>query len=143
VSSTTRSRARPSGLIQELLFAGMFLWISVISGTSLVETDQPTSYPLLVVVTLFTGASALLLTRSALGRWRGGERIALVHAGPVIGAIEMAIGVSICSSAVEMARHASWLSALIGVAGVGLLLAGVLDVVHWVRGRTKRLRTSH
>jgi hypothetical protein len=143
MSSTTRAGHHPSGLIQELLFAGMFLWISVVSGTSLVGTDRPSSYPLLVVVTVLTGAFALMLARSAVGRWRGGERIALVHAGPFIAVVELAIGGSMSKSALDMADHSPMFSALIGVMGVGLFVAGLLDLAYWLHRRIRRFQASH
>jgi len=137
MSSTTSTRDRPSPLIQELLFAGLFLWIAVVTGTWLVRSGSQNTYPLLALVAIVSGVFALLLVRSVVRRWRGGERVALTHSGPVVAVIELLIGVSTTSSAVSMAGHDTGFNAVVGVIGVGLVVAGVLDLAYWLRSRQR------
>lgn len=133
MSSTTRAQPRRSALVREFLLGSLCLWISVASALLLAKKEHPGDHAFIALATVATGIIALLFGSSVTRRWRSGERFALSHAGPVVAGFELFLGGSFLSSAFPIDDHNPLFSSLAGVAGIGLIVAGVLDLVHWTQ----------
>jgi hypothetical protein len=137
MSSPTRADPRRSGFVRELLLVGLSLWMCTSSALVLAQEEHPAQHAGLAVITVVAGIGAVVFGAGAMGRWRRGERVALTHAGPAMAAVELLLGGSMTRSALSMAGREPLSSSLIGVAGIGMLVAGALDAGHWLRRRRR------